>query len=161
MAVAREVRELKCRLQRALECTQEQMLQVERHKEQVLANRGSHLNDLQIAQRLKDNEIAMLKRHHETERAGLHRRLEEAKRRSIVSSAENKNNEPLDFASSKSRYDYIRRQSKMLKDFMDNSWPGGSTIETSLYVLTFFFDHHLGVASRKKRKKEIPYNEGM
>jgi hypothetical protein len=31
---------------------------------------------------------------------------------------------------------------------MDRSWPCGSTGETSLDVLTFFFDHHLGLASR-------------
>ena len=99
MAVAREIQERECRLQRALECTQEQMLQVERHKEQVLADRGSHLNDMQMVQRLKDNEIAMLKRHHETERARLHRRLEEAKRRSRGAAAANKNNVPLDLSS--------------------------------------------------------------
>ena len=45
----------------------------------------------------------------------------------------------------------------MLKDFMDDRlWPGGSTGETSLDVLTFFFDHHSGLASRLFMKLGLP-----
>ncbi len=44
----------------------------------------------------------------------------------------------------------------MLKDFMHRSWPGGYTGETSLDVLTCFFDHHLGLASRLFMKLGLP-----
>jgi hypothetical protein len=81
VAVAKEIQERECRLHRALECTQEQMLQVDQQKKQVLANRGSHLNGMQRFQRLKDNEIAMLKRQHETKRATLHQRIDECRYR--------------------------------------------------------------------------------
>ena len=86
----------------------------------------------------------------------LHRTLEEVKLRSRVAAAKKKDNVSLDFSSTKCRYDYTMRQSKTLKNFMDRSWPGGSTCETSLDVLTFFFDHHLSPASRLFMKFGLP-----
>jgi hypothetical protein len=69
-----------------------------------------------------------------------------------VDTAKNNENVPPDFPSAKSRYDYNKRQSKMLKDSMDRSWPDGSTGDTSLDMLTFSFDHQLGLASRSFMK---------
>ena len=88
-----------------------------------MADRGSHLNDMTNVQRLIFNEIAMLKREHETKQVRMHRRLEEVKRRSRNAAVKNRDNVPLDFSSAKSRYDNIRRQSKRLKDFMDFMGP--------------------------------------
>ncbi len=141
----------KIKLREGLQVAQEAALYVKHH------------TNVDQFRKLQDAEILILKNQHEAENDKLQKTLDRvlqkiknpctAKRQKTHNGLP-KCNPPPD--ETRSKYDYTRRQSFHLKQFMDDNWFNGSTGEVTLEVLAYFLNHHLGLASRLFVKLGLP-----
>jgi hypothetical protein len=116
---------------------------------------------VEYVRKQRDAEIAIFKKQHEAKQDKLQKTLDQVLQKTKVSCTAKRQKTGLSKFNplpdeSRSKYDYIRRQSSNLKQFMDANRHNGSTGEFTLEVLAYFLDHHLGLASRLFMKLGLP-----